>query len=236
METPIKTKPRFVIFLDIMGFKDRVARSTPETLYSELTDFNKDITNIINSSKNIKTRKRAKKEDSSSEVTLIKSDEELNEIILTQFSDSIVIFSSDNSQENLLAISEVATQIMKVAINRPKPIPLKGALAEGVITCDTTKQLFFGQALIDAYLLEENVQYYGIVVHHTAEKSVKDSNSDLFKNVSVPLKSGNISHYELVWYNDSLDEIKSGLDRIRLSVSDYPRKYIDNTNKVLPPN
>lgn len=227
-----QTKKRFVVFLDIMGFKERVARNSQETLYKELTDFNRDITTIINSTRNLKTPTNNKQEDSS-DVVLVNSERNNNEILLAQFSDSIVLFSNGNTQENLLTISKVAKQIMMSAIKRERPIPLKGALAEGDITCDMTKQLFFGQALIDAYLLEENVQYYGIVVHHSAEQSVKDCGSNIFQNNLVPLKSGKINHYELVWYNDSCDDAKSGLERIRLTVSDSPRKYVDNTDSLI---
>ena len=232
METPKQTKKRFVVFLDIMGFKERVARNTQESLYKELTAFNRDIANIINSTKQTKAE-YASKMDDSSDVTLKTGEDEKDEILLTQFSDSIVIFSNGNTEKDLTTISNVAKQIMMAAINRDKPIPLKGALAEGYITCDKDKQLFFGQALIDAYLLEENIQYYGIVVHHSAEQSVKDCIVDIFKDNLIPLKSGKIRHYELVWYDDSYDVVKSGLDKIRLSVSDSPRKYVDNTNSII---
>lgn len=129
-------------------------------------------------------------------------------------------------------ISRVASGIMMSAIHREKPIPLKGALAEGHITCDMSKQLFFGQALIDAYLLEENVQYYGIIVHHSAEETVKNMQSDLFANLKSPLKSGFIEHYNILWWKDSTANALEGLDRVRLLVSDSPRRYVDNT-KVL---
>lgn len=231
METSKKTKKRFVVFLDIMGFKERVARSTQDSLYKELTAFNRDITTIINSTKTINAEPNPKQDDRS-DTTLRTIEDEKDEILLTQFSDSIVIFSNGNTENNLKTISNVAKQIMIAAIDREKPIPLKGALAEGDITCDKDKQLFFGQALIDAYLLEENIQYYGIVVHHSAEQSVKDYATDIFKNNLVHLKSGRINHYELVWYNDT-DKVKSGLDRLRLSVSDSPRKYVDNTNAII---
>ena len=230
METPKQTKKRFVVFLDIMGFKERVARNTQGSLYKELTDFNKDITTIINSHKNLKVAQPFKQTDNSD--IALKSEEEEDEILLAQFSDSIVIFTNGNTKENLLTVSNVAKQIMMSAIKRENPIPLKGALAEGDITCDMVKQLFFGQALIDAYLLEENIQYYGIVVHHSAEQSVKNYATEIFKNNLVPLKSGKINHYELVWY-DGCEDVKLGLERIRLSVSDSPRKYVDNTNNII---
>ena len=230
MNNNTQIKERFVIFLDIMGFKERVARSNADDLYKELTEFNLAITKIINSFKQ-NVDELVSGQNETSETRLLADN---NSIELAQFSDSIVLFSNDNSKENLRKISEAAKMIMLCAINRDKPIPMKGALAEGLITCDTTKQLFFGQALIDAFLLEENVQYYGIVVHHTAEKSVIDLNSrNLFRNGDVPLKSGKIEHYELIWYNDPETDVESGLDKIRLSVSDYPRKYVDNTRAIL---
>ena len=59
---------------------------------------------------------------------------------------------------------------MQTAIKQQ--IFIKGAIAQGRITCDIPKQLFFGHALIDAYLLEENIHYNGILVDRTAENSV----------------------------------------------------------------
>lgn len=232
MGNNIQTKNRFVVFLDIMGFKDRVARNTPEELYAELTEFNKNITNILNSNQKIKQDKSKKENDSSGGI-VIKNYEEENNIILAQFSDSIVLFSVDDSNDSLVTISKVTEKIMRAAIRHTNPIPLKGALAKGNVTCDMSKQLFFGQALIDAFLLEENVQYYGVVVHHTAEESVSKLNSDIYKNSKIYLKSGRIEHYELIWYKDNIDTIESEIDRIRLSVSDSPRKYIDNTKQII---
>lgn len=232
MEKTNQIQRRFVVFLDIMGFKDRVARSSAETLYSELTDFNRDITNIINSTKKVQLD-ALNQQSGVSDIALDTEVDGIHDILLAQFSDSIVLFSSDNTKESLLSISNVAKRIMQSAMDREKPIPLKGALAEGNITCDMPKQLFFGQALIDAYLLEENVQYYGVAVHHSAEKSIMDYGGTLFKDTLIPLKSGKINHYELVWYNEATEDIRQGLNRIRLTVSDSPRKYIDNTNAVI---
>lgn len=139
------------------------------------------------------------------------------------------------------AIAEVVSSVMRIAIQQQ--IPLKGAIAQGQITCDISKQLFFGQALIDAYLLEENIHYYGVLVHHSAEQSVIELNktSLLFKDVKAPLKSGKISHYELSWYVNNglpdraaqLAQIRNALNNIRRTVSDAPRKYIDHTLEVM---
>lgn len=209
------TTERFVVFLDIMGFKDRVARTEHNILLSQLTHFNKDITSYIGKFPN-------------------------TEIQLAQFSDSIVLFSKNITQDSLNTIGEVTRGIMQIAIKQQ--IPIKGAIAQGKITCDIPKQLFFGQALIDAYLLEENIHYYGILVHHTAEKSVINlGEKNIFKDIKAPLKSGRIFHYELSWYVNNncqnraqqLDNIINALKNIRQTVSDAPRKYIDNTLDVI---
>lgn len=224
-------KVRYVVFLDIMGFKDRVARNTHEKLYEELASFNNSITSSIQNSGEHFAEEATEEEGNSS--TAIKQTNQSNRIILSQFSDSIILFSSDDTTESLEQISKATVGIMRAAFGCDRPIPLKGALARGMVTCDESKQLYFGQALIDAYLLEENVQYYGVVVHHSAEKQVRDNQSGIFRDIEVPLKSGKIRHYELVWYKENEDDIKSGLSRLRLSVSDSPRKYVDNTSLML---
>lgn len=210
------TANRFVAFLDIMGFKERVARTNHNKLLAQLTKFNKDITGYIGKYQN-------------------------TEIQLSQFSDSIVLFSNDITPKSLKTLAEVSRGIMQTAIK--SQIPIKGAIAQGQITCDIPKQLFFGQALIDAYLLEENIHYYGILVHHTAENSVQKlgNENNIFKDIKAPLKSGKISHYELSWYIDDdiqnaqekIEEIDAALKAIRQTVSDAPRKYIDNTLDVI---
>ena len=214
LQSEKNTTNRFVAFLDIMGFKERVARTKHEELLSQLTKFNRDITSFIGKYQN-------------------------SEIQLAQFSDSIVLFSNDDTSQSLTTIAEVTCGIMQAAIKQK--IPIKGAIAQGEITCDIPKQLFFGQALIDAYLLEENIHYYGILVHHSAEISVIKLENKFFQDIKAPLKSGKIFHYELSWYiNDptkdrkkQLDEIVAALKNIRQTVSDAPRKYIDNTLDII---
>lgn len=205
------TANRFVVFLDIMGFKDRVSRTAHSDLLAQLSDFNKGITECIGNHS--------------------------ADIQLAQFSDSIVLFSNNTTQKSLQTIAEVTRGIMQCAIKRQ--IPIKGAIAQGRITCDTSKQLFFGQALIDAYLLEENIYYYGILAHHSIESTITKLGDSIFKDIKAPLKSGHICHYELSWYTDDssdeqkLEPIKEALKNIRQSVSDTPRRYIDNTLEVI---
>ena len=209
------TKDRFVAFLDIMGFKDRVARNAHEDVLNELEIFQSNISQYVSYHRDA-------------------------DIQIALFSDSILIYSQDNTLSSLLALADITSHIMMYAIQQEKPIPLKGAIAAGRMTCNQIKQLYFGQALIDAYLLEENVKYYGVLVHHSAEKYLKNNNFSEFRDIKAPLKSGEISHYELRWYdtvispnNEEQKRVQDCLANLRLTVSDEPRKYIDNTQKVI---
>lgn len=202
------TADRFVLFLDIMGFKDRVARHKHEEVLDDLLKLQKTISTSL-----------AKYKESGVQITL--------------FSDSILLFSPDTEKSSLRSLAQVAKDIMQESISYN--IPIKGALAKGKVTCDVSKQLFFGQALIDAYLLQENTKYYGILVHHTAEADAEDQ-KEYFRDVKAYLRSGRINHYELNWYYDhdeNSDAVRKSLYLLRQSVSDEPRKYIDNTLDIL---
>lgn len=94
------TADRYVVFLDIMGFKDRVARTGHDELLSLLNKFNNDITNYIRKYK--------------------------GSLELAQFSDSIVLFSSDDSESSLKTLAEITSGIMQTALMQPVPIPMKG--------------------------------------------------------------------------------------------------------------
>ena len=94
------TADRYVVFLDIMGFKDRVARTGHDELLSLLNKFNNDITNYIRKYK--------------------------GSLELAQFSDSIVLFSSDDSESSLKTLAEITSGIMQTALMQPAPIPMKG--------------------------------------------------------------------------------------------------------------
>lgn len=224
------TAEQFVVFLDILGFKERVFRNSHAAIEKDLRELNEEIIQLVNSSM----------EDAMDEsrVVVVNDAEGGQEqrnlrkeadspIQLAQFSDSIVLFSNDVSTTSLNRIATVASKIMNASMS--KGFPLKGALAQGTMTNDPQKQLFFGRALIDAYLLEEELHYYGIAVHHSAEGIVvSNGDNNIFKDNNLFLKSSRIRHYEVCWYQDN-DAIKEYLNRIRTTVSGQPRKYIDNT-------
>ncbi len=125
------TNQRYVGFIDIIGFQDLVARSTHNKIYGrmkKINDFQKQNARInwglADSSKLVRT---------------------------TTYSDSIMIYSCSESVNSLNAfICTIAGLIQDLLMDG---IPFKGAVAFGTMTLDMERSIFFGQPLIDAYLV-----------------------------------------------------------------------------------
>jgi hypothetical protein len=116
-------------------------------------------------------------------------------------------------------------------------------MAFGLMTLDTENSIFFGQPLIDAYLLQEELNFYGIVVHHSAENTIllEDYFLGCFTQFDCPLKNGVVNHkaiypmlmdYKLkAEFPKEQQAVTDGLNALRFTVSGHLRKYVENTQK-----
>lgn len=225
---------RFVTFLDILGFKDSVLREDHSEIYKRLLNLSNSIENI-------------EKTVNGTELNEIKS-----EVKSFTFSDSIIIFSKSNSINDLNAMLITAIQVMTDSIEMG--IPLKGAMAYGKISINQNKRIFFGQPIIDSYLLEEDVKYFGVTIHNSVEKfvgSISEEERTLYDTLTfeaiTPLKTSKVSHQNINWFLDSItknniDNATNDIKRVKLielvnkfklSTSGSPRQYIDNTVKII---
>jgi len=236
------TTNRFVAFIDIMGFKDIVQRKKDEEVYSNL----KKISDYSNDLKEIFSR-----DDIYTEDTIIAK----NSFYITSFSDSIIVFSKNDNELILKAFTSAVVGIFTriIAIGWGA----KGVISYGNMTVDIKNSIYFGQPLIDAFLLQENLYYYGVLFHHTAEKYIKEHNlMDKFLfcfYCNTPIKSGKVKSMNLNWFSfapeslnaekelkendrkakeDDRKVMSSIMDKIYLNVSGEPRRYIDNTINI----
>ena len=212
---------RFVLFLDIMGFKERVNRV-------KINDLQKQLMLFITKIKDIKPQLYG-----GSKV----------DIQMAQFSDSIVLVTKNTETKHLDRICRAAAKIMQTGMETG--FALRGAIAKGKMVFDERNQLFFGKALVDAYLLEEELGYYGIVFHESMEEIITQAKNEKIEipiaDTVVPLKKGKSRHYHVSWYelnNDmQIGSIKEDaikwLDNLRGTVSGNPRVYLDNTINVI---
>ena len=201
----ITTTKRFVAYLDIMGFKDIVARNTHQSIYKRLCS----LASTVYESK-------------------------YNNVYASIFSDSIVVFSRNQSRKSWCEFIKVVSVIVNHSFL--DGFGIKGAIAFGTITIDTEKQLFFGQPLIDAYLLEEDLCYFGVILHHTAEKQVclRTCEKPMIE-LPTKLKSGVVTHINLAWpafYKEISKAHAKPLElmnKFKTTMSGSPRRYLDNT-------
>lgn len=202
------TANRYVLFLDIMGFKDRVARSDHKEILRDLQAISNFISDKISREEGL---------------------------LFTMFSDSIIILSSDIQYKTFVAMVLLANAVVKQSV--ALKIPIKGALAKGKCTAyPGPKPLYFGQPIIDAYLLEESIELYNVALHHTVEEFAirrsKESPNQIF-DYEIKLKGGLSKHFVLGWFADNISECEDNLRTIRMTVSDSPRRYVDNTLKYI---
>lgn len=146
------------------------------------------------------------------------------------FSDSIIIYVSASKKNVFHSLLEKVGKIVEKSISLG--LPIKGAIAKGECTvCMDTKPFFFGQPIIDAYILEESIVLYGVVLHNTVEDLAEKefASSKIVFDYKIPLKGGASKHYILSWFAANMEANKANLNAIRRTVSDSPRRYIDNT-------
>lgn len=214
-----------VLFMDIMGFKNRVERTDILVLMQQLSDFK---------TKNIK-------------LSPLLGNENQQFIAYSQFSDSIVLVSKGSSKEDLNRLTKAAVILMHIGMQ--SGFALKGCIAKGEMIYSPNNQLFFGKALVDAYMLEEELKFYGVVYHHSVEELIhstvnnqtikikgKDKYIPIYES-KVNLKTGCCHHYTVAWHllkedlskGDVTDHAKEWLKKIAETVSGNPRIYLANT-------
>lgn len=213
------TNNRFVGFLDIMGFKDLVMRNTHNNVYnimqkiSEFTRVNLEIKWNNNPD-------------------LVRS---------SLFSDSLVLYSKDNTHASLYSIICTIANLSHLLLS--EEIPFKGALAFGEMSMDFDKSIFFGQPLIDAYLLQEEVCFYGNVIHGTAQKIIENYTLPFVEEYLVSFKKGKNTHLTITpiylygnktyKYITNNEVLFNSVHRMKYATSGNIRNYIDETERYL---
>ena len=213
----VTDRERLIIYADIMGFKNAVMANEHQVLKGRLLKF---------------------KQNFDSKIKPLCEGDYLR---FVQFSDSIIIVVNGVDSKMIDIITRASILLMHEALSCG--FPVKGVIAKGEFTYDERNDLYFGRPLVDAAVLHDELYYYGIVVHHTAEKVIKENvGYNIPYCISpVAIKKGKTTHYHLVWnmaerdfsYADITKLSKEWLTNIQESVSGTPRIYIDNTIAII---
>jgi hypothetical protein len=208
------TCERYIAFLDIMGTKDRLQREGHDKslVKHKALLFTKRMIDII---------------------PALPEKDKLADIKCVMFSDSIILISEDNLDKSLKDMISITRFLLHSALKIG--LPIKGAIASGRYTYSKVNSINFGQPLIDAFELQNELQLFGVVLHHTVEETLRKYDTideSAIVNIRVPMKSGNITHYLINWI-DNMDIIGDNpqelVSKLYYGVSGKPRIYVDNT-------
>lgn len=181
-----KIKKHTVAFFDILGFKNKVLSSE---LFELATSYEYLLSLVIN-------HLNQKKDDKNS---LFPNHQIGSPYCYNYFfSDSIILFSLDDSEESCLKLLVFAWRLFQflLAFN----FPARGSICFGDMYVNPQNKIFLGKALIDAYELEQKQEWIGAIIDksifeafpnlaHLCEKENSIFHY-LFFEYDVPLKNG----------------------------------------------
>ena len=224
MHNSLDTCDRYIAFFDIIGFKNKILEKKHEEIVDLLCNF----FSSISDPKQYKLTGFFDQKSISCEVKY------------AFFSDSILIISKDSSDLSNLAISYASIHVLTIALLYS--IPIKGAIACGKMTADFSKSLFVGKPLIDAYLLQEDQNWFGVINHHTADRAffpkvfpdekINPNYISLTEEYLVPFKSGKAKHTTYNWPFFSFlghERIIELINCLKFESSGINRIFIENT-------
>lgn len=93
------------------------------------------------------------------------------------FSDTFIIFAPDDSLESFSLMEQASRLFFRRLIL--KNIPLRGALTVGELYTQKKKNIFLGQALIDAYEYGEKQNWLGLILTPKVYERLKGTDLDL---------------------------------------------------------
>jgi len=154
----MKMKVKYVAFLDILGFKNKIRGLQPGKAKDFIFDFSGTIFKIFNE-KN--------------------SDGRINGYIV---SDSVILYSKDDSKDSLEALIKLTREICENEFI-DNNILMRGAIAKGEFDKVPAKEisslekgLIVGEAYIDAYVGEGSIKVMGIILSEDVYKDILHNN------------------------------------------------------------
>ena len=159
---------KYVAFLDILGFKDRIRGLQPEEAKKLIRAFSQTIFDIFK-------KKNSDKENSDKE----NSNDKIKGYIV---SDSVILYSEDDKKDSLEALIKLTREICEKEFIE-NSILIRGAIEKGEFDkvpaeerLDLEKGLIVGEAYIKAYLVENSgsVKVMGVILSKDVYEDIKD--------------------------------------------------------------
>jgi len=231
---------KFVAFLDILGFKELVKNNSHSYLVEKFKKFL--FLNQYGLS-NGKINSNATNQDE-----LFNTD--ISKVNLISISDSIVLYTDDNTIDDFLHIIDAVSTLLNIGIKNG--FPLRGELSSGYFSAilkenksldfDYSNQILLGKALVEAYTIESKQEWAGCIISDKCfqifEEKVDNLKLKYYKNnykiinYNVPIKGTNTEQYVVNWVKDSTinnNQVKEAFQKHNKIINDNVKTKIKNT-------
>lgn len=221
MKWNLKDK-RFIAFFDILGFKEMVLKKSHDDILKILQNFKK-FNDVLAEPLNHK-------------LFSSKGNYKVLQPFTTRsvnFSDSIIVFSKSDA---IVDFHKMLFDIQLIMMSSLKMnIPIKGCISFGEISVDFENNLFFGQPIIDAYTLHDELHMIGVLADHNCEKKIKEFlPNDIIENMchfrKTKMKFGAAN--QTIITSSITEHLKDNIDKLNKLYDDTSgrsRIYIDNS-------
>lgn len=240
----------FFVYLDILGFKNLIKRNTEQQLTEIVKSFFDGFNKAVDDSRTISFAENAGTTEDAYKINL----KELNFRLL---SDSILIWSQKDCFRTFRNMLDATSQI--VAYGLQYGFPLRGAMTYGEVVVQEqdkanseffTNEAIYGKALLEAYSIENRMDWSGCIVTPNAWKRVceewscvlmndHDSNAYFWRYpclvwYPIPFKErqqeGIVVNWNVGVFYDSKKKIDPNL--VRNSFCAYGNDHLADTKKV----
>jgi len=181
------SQTRYVTHIDILGFKALTGKDPQEAwkVLSSLASVRSYIQGIEVELLDVGERKRIPER-----------------VFSVMFSDTIVLFTKEDSLLDLKLIILATTELFHKALFNC--VPVRAGIAHGEFFFNISESMYAGPALIEAYTIGEEAQWLGIVtsehVYRQAQiADLKSGTSDVVIPATIPLDSGPQNGFSINW-------------------------------------
>ncbi len=218
---------RTVAFIDVLGFKQKIESKSA-------TDLGKTYKRVIRNA----LEKHSINADFSNEESFFPKMSTNDEYCISYvFSDSIILTSYDNTEENSLKLLVFTYRLMRTMM--AQGFLVRGGISFGDMYIDIEDSIFVGTALTKAYELEMNQEWAGITIDESFVNAFPNIFNGslkyaeylncLFVKYPVPMKRGAIKElYTINWRWNLV--VQKGTKSLLGEANDWAAKVkIDNT-------
>jgi hypothetical protein len=132
-------------------------------------------------------------------------------VMVVMFSDTIVLFTKSESNEDLQSILIALGEFMhKAMLNF---VPVRAGLVGGQFFFNIKESMYAGPALIEAYEIGEAAQWLGIVTtreiyEQSIQAGFKSGIADIVVAANIPIKSGSVAGFAVDWVSPVRNDFK----------------------------